>query len=75
MIPDWGMSFFPHKCSYCGKKIKRKTPHICIWGILGSEGGIEERYCGPHCARLAYDDKRKRSIKREQLNRIIFGGE
>lgn len=70
-MPDWETSIFPHKCDYCGKKIKRKTPHICIWG---HEGGVNERYCDPHCARCRHDELKKEWDKRQKLKDIIFGG-
>lgn len=71
-MPDWETSFFPHKCFYCGKRIKRKTPHICIWGF---EGGVNERYCDPHCAKSSHDKLRKERKERELLKKIIDGGE
>lgn len=70
-MPDWEISFFPHKCHYCGKKIKRKTPHICVWG---HEGGINERYCDPHCARRVREEELRARERREKLHEIIYGG-
>lgn len=71
-MPDWDISFFSHKCDYCGEKIKRKTKHIVIWG---DEGGVGERYCDPHCMCMEYEAERKRQKERERLNNLRYGGD
>lgn len=70
-MPDWTTSRLPRKCEYCGKRIKRGTPHIAIYY---HEGGIEARYCDPHCARMEVEWMHKESDRMEELRRIIYGG-
>lgn len=71
-MPDWTTSFFPHKCDYCGKKIKRKTLHIATYFF---EGGVDERFCDPHCMCMEYETRRKIIEERTRLDKLRRGGE
>lgn len=71
MVPDWTTSIIPRKCDYCGKRIKRKTPHIAMYGY---EIGVVYRYCDPHCARMEVEREHKESDRMEELIKTIYGG-
>lgn len=67
---DWVTSIFPHRCWYCKRWIKPKVRHIGIYKY-----DYEERYCDPHCARCEVERQRKIACRREELAKIIYGGE
>lgn len=70
-MTDWTESIFPHRCHYCNKWIKPGVTHI---GIYRYECEVE-RYCDPHCARREFERQQEIECRREELEKIIFGGE
>ena len=68
---DWGSSIFPHRCKNCGRWIKPRTDHV----VKYSGDIIEERYCDPICARKRREKGEQEQEHRDQLNRMIYGGE
>lgn len=68
---DWKSSILPHRCKNCGRWIKPRTNHI----IKYSCDVIEGRYCDPICAREKREKGKQEQEQRDELNRIIYGGE